>query len=412
MEVAPEIAASQDKVETMNSQTINVSVLYATGKPNPEYRELLSGLDDLKLWKEAGDPETFLTQNQEKPVDLVLVDLDGSTSIPRWLENLITRMPQSEVMVCSHSRDPDLLIQIMNLRAGGFLPLPLNRKDFLGTLSRIRAERQKKPDSSQGQILAVAGAKGGVGTTAIATNLAVAMAEFNPGRVILVDLARPFPHVGQYLDLKCIHSIKDLVDSADNLDSIFLKKIVQKHASNLDVLLSTPDYKLESHMVPDLGAMGKIFKALSASYDWVVLDLGAWLDQFYAWMVQLADQVMLVTELDVPNLQDLKMIRTLFQDWGLNDQKVHLIVNRYVKDYSLGLKDLENTFPRANVTTLPSDFAHLINAINQGEPLRDVASRSKLWRRLEGIAGKLMEQGKSESDRQVAARPGLLRRLF
>ncbi len=239
----------------MNSPTINVSVLYTTGEPNPQYRELLATMDDIKFSGEARDHETFLNQNQANPADLALVDLDGSTTIPGWLENLIEQMPQTEVMVCSHSRDPDFLIKIMKLRSGGFLSLPLDRDEFSSLLLRVRGEKQKRHYSSDGQILVLAGSKGGVGTTSIATNLAVALTEVNDGGVVLVDLARPFPHVGQFLDLKSSHTIQDLVDSAGNLDRIFVKQIVQKHHSNLEVLLGHPAFHLDAPIVNNLDAM-------------------------------------------------------------------------------------------------------------------------------------------------------------
>lgn len=413
MEVAPPGAAYQeDQGNAMNSRVIDVSILYGTGIPNSEYLELLSRLDNLKILKEAEDPETFVTQHQGKPPDLALIDLDGSTTIPHWLEPLIDRLPQTEVVVCSHSRDPDFLIRIMKLRAGGFLPLPLNRQEFFAIVERVRAEREKNHAPSLSQILAVTGSKGGVGTTSIATNLGVALAEIMPGEVILVDLARPFPHVGQFLDLDCSHSIKDFLDSADSLDQIFVKKIVQKHKSTLEVLLNHPDYRLESCSIPENGALGKIFTALRASYNWVVVDLGVWPDRFYAQMLQQADQILLVSELTLPDLQNLKIIKALFREIDLDDHKVKVVVNRYTKNYALGLKDLENIFQQPVYYTLPDEHPTLIEAINQGEPLGEVAPRSKLWRRLKELAVELVEQSKPGTEKQLAAKPGLLRRLF
>ncbi len=151
---------------------------------------------------------------------------------------------------------------------------------------------------------------------------------------------------------------------------------------------------------------------MRTAYDWVVVDLGTPLDRFYAWMLRQADQILLVTELDVPNLQNLKMMRSLFLEWDLNEHNVKFLVNRYTRDYALGLKDLENIFPRAISYTLPSDYVHLIEAINQGESLGERAPRSKLWRRLRELAAELLEQRKPETERQMATRPGLLRRLF
>jgi pilus assembly protein CpaE len=410
-------------MKTTGSKTINVSVLYGTGLPNPEYRELLSSLDNLKILKEAGDPETFLTQHQEKSPDLALVDLDGNAAIPDWLEQVIARLPQTEVMVCSHSRDPDFLIRIMKLRAGGFLPLPLNREELLTTVDRLRAERTLHHEPSDTHILAVTGTKGGVGTTSIAVNLAVALTEIMPGEVILIDLARPYPHVAQFLDLQgksthdehlnVRHTIKDLLDSADNLDPMFVKKIVLTHESDLEVLPGYSNYNLSAPMVPDFKALAKIFATLRSTYSWVVVDLGSWLDLFYIHVLQEVDQILLVTELTLPDVQNAKIIKALFQEWGVDGNKLKVLVNHYKKHYALGLKNLENIFLQPVACTFPHEFAPLMEAINQGDALGKMSPRSKLWRGLKEFAAELVARSKPGAERrQAASAPGLLGKLF
>jgi pilus assembly protein CpaE len=394
-------------------QTINVSVLYGSGLRNSAYRELLSSLDNLKLLKEAEDPETFLAQHRDKAPDLALVDLNGDAAIPGWLEQLIARLPETEVMVCSHSRDPDFLIRIMKLRAGGFLPLPLDREELCANLDRIRAERVLRHRPSDCQILAVTGAKGGVGTTSIAVNLAVALAEIMPGEVILMDLARPFPHVGHFLDLECKTSLKDLLDSADNLDPIFVKKIVLRHESDLEVLPGYANYNLTSPLVVDLKSLAKIFTTLRSSYNWVVVDLGSWLDLLYIRVLQEADQILLVTELSLPDIQNAKVIKVLFQEWGIEDHKLKILANHYKKHYALGLNNLENIFLQPVSCTLPHEYLTLVEAINQGETLGKMAPRSKLWRGLQDLAAGLVEQSKPGTEsRKPAGSPGLLGKLF
>jgi pilus assembly protein CpaE len=399
-------------MNTAESRVINVSVLYGTGIQDPAYREVLQTMDNLRLLQEAKDPETFWAQQQEESSDLVLVDLNGTGLVPDWLDPLISRLPQTEVMVCSHSRDVDFILRIMKLRPGGFLPLPLNREEVAATLKRVQSRLGNGPGPGRCQILAVTGTKGGVGTTSVATNLAVALTESTSSKVVLVDLARPFPHVGQFLDLKYEHTIKDLLAGADALDPVFLKKIVQKHKSKLEVLLSFPEFHLKSKGTPDFNAMCKIFAALRASYQWVVVDLGSWLDMLYLRVLQKADQILLVSELTLPDLQNAKVIKSLLGDWDIDDHKVKVLVNHYAKHYALGLKNLESTFTDAAFYTLPHEYHPLMEAINQGEPLGEVAPRSKLWRSLKEIAADLVAQNQAEGVRQVEAGPGLFRKIF
>jgi pilus assembly protein CpaE len=167
---------------------------------------------------------------------------------------------------------------------------------------------------------------------------------------------------------------------------MFVKKIVLKHESELEVLPGYPNYNLASPMVPDMKALAKIFTTLRSSYNWVVVDLGSWLDLFYIRVLQEADQILLVTELTLPDVQNAKVIKTLFQEWGVEDHKLKVLANHYKKHYALGLKNLEKIFSQPVACTLPHEYAPLMEAINQGEALGKMSPRSKLWRGLKEMA--------------------------
>ncbi|MBW1953990.1 MAG: AAA family ATPase [Deltaproteobacteria bacterium] len=374
----------------MNPEILRVSILYGAGEENPRFREVLQELPDVKFLKQAVDPETFLSLHGESlPPHLVLVDLNGLTQIPEWLGELINQMPRSEIAVCSQSRDPDFLIRIMKLRVGSFIPLPLQRQDLEEAVARVRTTLQERPyETSAGQVIVVTGAKGGVGTTSIAVNLALALNESAPGETLLVDLARPFAQVGQFLDIKTEYTIRELMQSADSLDSIFLRKVVQQHKSQLGIILSNLGLDTDYPQVIDTQALGKVFTAFRNTYNWIVVDAGFWLDYLYVKLIQEADYILMLTELSVPDLQNLKKIKAMFWRWELDDQKLKVVVNRYEKDYTLGLGDLETILLKPAFYTLPSDYHSMIEAINQGLPLAEVAPRSKLWRKIKGLAHK------------------------
>jgi pilus assembly protein CpaE len=300
----------------------------------------------------------------------------------------------------------------MKLRVGGFIPLPLRREEFEAAVQQVWAERTQRQDTKQGQILTVIGTKGGVGTTSISTNLAVALADLLPGETVLVDLARPFPHVGQFLDLKSTHTIMDLVESASNLDPVFIKKVIQPYRSNLGVILSQTEFMLESTTQPNIQTMRTIFETLQSCYTWVVVDLGNWLDLFCLQLLQQASQVLVVAELTVPDLQNFKIIEGLFYRSNLDGSKVKVLVNRYVKDYILSLKDLERISMQPAACILPNEFQTMVGSINQGVPLEESAPRSKVWRKLKGFASDLETKRAVMQGDQRASKTGFFRKLL
>ena len=125
----------------MTAKTISVSVLEGSQVRDPVLEETLQSITDLRLLRRVQDPETFLNLYEERPPDLVLVELNGKSAIPDWLERVVERLPRSKVLVCSQSRDPDFFIKIMKLQIGGFIPLPLHREELLSTIEQIKAEQ-------------------------------------------------------------------------------------------------------------------------------------------------------------------------------------------------------------------------------------------------------------------------------
>jgi pilus assembly protein CpaE len=381
----------------MRPEVLKVSVLYGSNNPDPAISEVLASLPQVRVLGQSHDPRDLLLQLREATPDLVIVDLNGESAPPQWLESLTQKLQHSTVLVCSPRKEPEFLIRVMQLGVREFLPMPLDRADLETALERVQAAKRQRsaPEFSLGHMLAVTGLKGGRGATSVAVNLAVALAGQYPHRVALVDLGRPFPDVGKFLDQERTHSLMDLVLNKDHLDSAFLAKILQPHKTKMAVLHGCPDLKEMALVDPKM--MQKVWGILRTSFDWIVVDLGHWLDELYLSTVREADLVLLLSELSIPDLQNLKKLWGLLQQQGLNKEKVGVVVNRYHKGNGLGLNDLENIQQQPVFFTLPSDYPALSESINYGTPLTMAAPRSKLYRSLKCLADKLVERCQPEA---------------
>jgi len=308
--------------------------------------------------------------------------------------------------------DSEFLLRLLQLRVQ-FIPLPLTKENLEAAVAQVRQTRpQAKPAKPKSHLVALAGSREGVGITAIGTNLSIALAEQFPGRVVLVDLARPFPAVCQFLNIKENHNILDLIQNVDHLDLHFIENVLHKYKPNLSMLLGNPDLTLVNHSLLSENVVNKIIKTLKNYFDLIVVDLGYWIDSIYLSIVDESDVVLLLTELSIPDLQNLGRIRKLFHRYNFDLTKIKIVVNRYEKNNILKLDDIESLFMQPIYYQLPSDYESLSDAINQGESLAESAPHSKLWRSIKQLATQLIQEAGATPTNGISPKPGLLKRLF
>jgi pilus assembly protein CpaE len=287
-----------------------------------------------------------------------------------------------------------------------FLPLPLDQGALESALNRVRtARRQLIPvENREGRIIVVTGHKGGVGSTTIAVNLAQALGESATGRIALIDLGRPFPDVGTFLDQESNYSIVDLIQNVGNLDKSFIQRIMQPYGARLSILHGVSDFREQDSI--DLESLEPIFAVLRQMYSYVVIDLSHWLDEVFIRVLTEADMVLMLTGLTVPDLRNLKKLWPYTTEWHQEKRKLKIVVNRYDNSSGLQLRDLDNILQHPVFATVPSDYQTLMQCLNQGSPLAGAAPRSKLWRSIKEMTSQILaEIGNDESEADGAAAP-------
>ena len=229
----------------------------------------------------------------------------------------------------------------------------------------VTLRRQEAPAlDKRGQVIVVTGHKGGSGATTVAVNLAVAMAELTSENLILVDLGRPFPDVGNFLDLEPTYSILDLARNLSEVDQSFIQRIIQPYGNNLMILHGCVDFREQDSI--ELEALEKIFAILRGLYKYIIVDLSHWMDDFFLHVVMEADMVLMLTGLTVPDLRNLKRLWPAFLEWYQDRRKIKLVVNRYDRSSGLQLRDLEQMMQQPVFATLPSDYFIMMEALNLG----------------------------------------------
>jgi len=383
---------------------LTISVLFGTGVQRPEIRAVLDMFPQLRVLVTNTDPQSFVSQHRDVSPDVVLVEMNGEGQVPEWLEKLPQELPHAQVLLCSGNREPDFLIRAIQMGIREFLPMPLTQADLEGALSRVGiAKKRLKPvDNHQGRIIVVTGHKGGVGSTTIAVNLAEALGESTTEKIALVDLGRPFPDMGTFLDQESNYSIVDLIENIATLDQSFIQRIMQPYGAKLSVLHGAADFKEQDSI--DLESLERVFSILRSMYNYIVVDLSHWLDELFLRVLTEADMVVMLTGLTIPDLRNLKKLWPYMMEWHQDKRKIKIVVNRYDNSSGLQLRDLEHILQHPAFATLPNDYQALMQCLNQGSTLMTAGPRSKLWRGVKDLAAQVLNEiGYDEQEAEGAA---------
>jgi pilus assembly protein CpaE len=389
---------------------VTVHIIAGTGDPDTAraLAGLLGQLPGVEPGATLGDSAALLdalaraAENGLDELPEVVVVHDGIGPLPALdlVRDVSLRFPATGVVLLSADGSPAMLAAAMNSGARGVIGLPLSYDDLgarveaaaawaVGVRRHLgpgRPGAAALPAVAGGTLVAVAGAKGGVGTTVTAVQLALA-AHASGRSTALVDLDLQGGDVASYLDVQFRRSIADLADIAD-VSSRVLHDAMYVHEAGPALLLAPADGE-RGEEVTDRAAR-LVLAALRQRYEVVVVDCGTQVTSANAVAVETADAAVLVTTPDVIAVRAAKrMVRMWDRLQIRKPQDTTAVVNRHSRGTEIQPSLIGRiTGTRIAASVVPSAYRELQAVIDAGR-LHDLDSRSTVRAGLWSLAAEL-----------------------
>lgn len=375
--------------------------------PNDATREnlksVLLGLDTVWLEAECSRYAFFIDVVEQTKPDIALIAMDSEH--PRAIKlvaEVAHKYPQCAVLVSSSSTDGRLILESMRAGAKEFLTEPLRPEDLSVALQRVKRHASGNGSSKAAEgckIFAVTGATGGVGASSLAVNLACALSSDEANSVVLLDLDLALGDADVFLDTIPEYTLADVAQNVERLDLTLLRKSLTKHSSGVH-LLPRP-MQLEDVRLITQDKLQRVLGLLKTSFSHLVIDASKSYSELDMLALRMADEVLLVTQLDLPCLRNAVRLLMTFDDDDQLREKVKVVVNRVGQDSGqITLKKARDTIGRDIFWQIPNDYRVMIDVRNNGVPLVQQAPKAAITVSIGQLADSLT--GKEPADEAAA----------
>jgi pilus assembly protein CpaE len=304
--------------------------------------------------------------------------------------------PSLIVMLVAESVTSDLLRHAMRSGVSDVIEIPLDEEKVEEAIERFAHDVLKRPkaavgstapaapeEGEKGRIVTVWSAKGGSGTTVVATNLALLLNRIPDKRVVLVDADLQFGDVCLVLQLEPKFTMVNAAHELHHLDGELLESLLTEHPSGLKVLAAP----LEPAFADDITTAGlmHMIEILQENYDYILVDTASMLDELILSLVEKSDQVLMVVDMDLPSVKNAKLALDTLRLLKFSTGAVSLVMNRSNSRSKLDNKEIEAALKISIDASVPSD-ALVAASVNEGRPVVESEPKSKVAKGLESVA--------------------------
>ena len=319
--------------------------------------------------------------SRERP-DAILVALEGD---PRVTFAALEKLPAPRPLLFFYGPDDSgLILQAMRSGASEYVTPNSDERDHLiAAVERLARERGGSAEARLGALVAVMGAKGGVGASFLACQLSASLARMGE-RVALADGQLKLGDVALYMNLSPQYTFASLASRSEAIDSTYLHTTLDAHPSGVHVL-ATPKRPEEAESV-NVRCVERVVELLRSEFDWVIWDTPREFDDRSVFVLDRADPILVVTTPDVASMHHAHMQLDLLERLGRSANEIRIVANRTERSASVSAREAREFLGRPADASVPNDFSRATACVNEGRTLYEVRHSSPIGKAIDELA--------------------------
>jgi len=335
-----------------------------------------TGIEAIEIAR-GTDPDVVL-------MDINMPDMDGITAT----EALLKDVPYAQIIILSVQSDADYMRRAMLAGARDFIAKPPSGDELIATIRKLakRAREQREhlarplplvmnddtgmlvrtTGKLEGKVISVYSAKGGVGCSVIATNLAVGL-NTTETPTVLVDAALQFGDVAVSLNLQTKFSFVDLAGRANELDAEIVEEVLLRHDSGLRVLAAPPRPEMADEIHAE--EVRNVLQYLKGQYPYVVIDAGSNMDDITLAVMDASDMLVVVATPEIPAIKDARLLFDLLGVLDYPKERIFFVLNKMDRKSGITTEAVADNLKCTVDGVIPFEEKAVTLSINRGIPV-------------------------------------------
>lgn len=331
----------------------------------------------------------FIMENRPS---ILIIDISHKTELALDIINKISANHKTcKIIVTSSGYSTETIIKAMRAGAREFLPKPLIKDDFVTAMSKIKEQVSGfHSEDKKCRIITTFSNKGGIGKTAIATNLALEIANMTKERVALIDLNLQLGDITTFLDINPSFDISYVIQNLSRIDETFLLSSLEKYKETSLYILADPPY-LEQAEDITAEQISALFDVLKQAFSYIIVDTSANFDGKTITALDHSDLILLISIVNLPAIRNCQRCLELFERLGYEKAKTKIILNRYMENDEIKIEDVEDVLGKKVYWKIPNNYFTIMSAINKGIPVGLINADSNISKSYRELAAMLSD---------------------
>ncbi|MEA1988522.1 MAG: AAA family ATPase [Pseudomonadota bacterium] len=365
----------------------------------------------LSMYLQGGEWSLKSVGKEEMP-DIIIHEINGNSEEDlQDLEKILHEYAhQVTVYVTYKNGDMETMRRLMRAGVRDAFPQPIQIQELVNDVTNRLSDKRarlSKAKGGKGGITSFISSKGGSGATTIAVNVAEILANSFEAKVLLIDLDVQFGDAAMLLDLTPSNNVMEALLQPNRVDSVFIKALITKHDSGLDVLASPADISPMGGISPE--GVTSVIDAAAELYDFVIIDMPCVLTSWTMAALRYSDPVMVVGQNNLSSIRNTKLLIDRMGREGIPNANIEVINDRAMaKEGSVSIDKLKEALAIEKLHRVSNHFKVAMESQNQGQPAEEISNRSDLTKDLKSLAGYIYRLQKGEDKKEG----GLFSHLF